>query len=186
MKQAVEMENANKKPSGSKEEKKNSPPFATSQEAKTKEIGRILASIGDQLNSKVSPLQAGRRKWHNLQSIHERWRSRTTEQNKDNKKFPYASKFSWSWMNFLRLDDKVKNISCAIWMIVLNSYRRLNLIFIYRASGCNNFCHISEHKSNISKTCQEAKKQASNLSRGTSQVMGYLRIFPYEGQRVDY
>ena len=62
MKQAVEMENANKKPSRSKEEKKNSPPFATSQEAKTKEIGRILASIGDRLNSKVSPLQAGRRK----------------------------------------------------------------------------------------------------------------------------
>ena len=62
MKQAVEMENANKKPSGSKEEKKNSPSFATSQEAKTKEIGRILASIGDRLNSKVSPLQAGRRK----------------------------------------------------------------------------------------------------------------------------
>ena len=62
MKQAVEMENANKKPSGSKEEKENSPPFATSQEAKTKEIGRILASIGDRLNSKVSPLQAGRRK----------------------------------------------------------------------------------------------------------------------------
>ena len=62
MKQAVEMENANKKLSGSKEEEKNSPPFATSQEAKTKEIGRILASIGDRLNSKVSPLQAGRRK----------------------------------------------------------------------------------------------------------------------------
>ena len=62
MKQAVEMENANKKSSGSKEEKKNSPPFETSQEAKTKEIGRILASIGDRLNSKVSPLQAGGRK----------------------------------------------------------------------------------------------------------------------------
>ena len=58
----MQMDKANNKPSGSNEEKKNSPPFARSQEAKTKEIGRILASIGDQLNSKVSPLQAGRRK----------------------------------------------------------------------------------------------------------------------------
>ena len=62
MKQAVQMDKANNKPSGSKEEKKNSPPFATSQEAKTKEIGRILASIGDRLNSRVSPLQASQRK----------------------------------------------------------------------------------------------------------------------------
>jgi len=62
VKQALQMDNGNNKPSGSKEEKKNSPPFATSQEAKTKEIGRILASIGDRLNSRVSPLQAGRRK----------------------------------------------------------------------------------------------------------------------------
>ena len=160
MKQALQMDNGNNKPSGSKEEKKNRPPFATSQEAKTKEIGRILASIGDRLNSRVSPLQAGRRKWHNLQSTHERWRSRTTELNKDTiKKCPYASKFSWSLMNFLRSDDKVKNISCAIWMIVLNSCRRLNLIFNYRASGCNNFCNISKHKSNISKTSQEAKSK---------------------------
>ena len=60
--QAVQMDNAKNKPSESKEEKKNSPPIATSQEAKTKEIGRILASFGDRLNSRVSPLQAGRRK----------------------------------------------------------------------------------------------------------------------------
>lgn len=62
MKLAVQMDNANNKPSGSKEEKNNRPPFATSQEAKPKEIGRILASIGDRLNSKVTPLQAGQRK----------------------------------------------------------------------------------------------------------------------------
>lgn len=180
MKQAVEMENANKKPSGSKEEKNNSPPSATSQEAKTKEIGRILASIGDQLNSRVSPLQADRRKW---QSSVNSWKveisNDKTEQG-HNKKFPYASKFSWSWMNFLRSDDKVKNISCAIWMIVLNSCRRLNLVFIYRASGCNNFCNISKHKSNINKTSQEVKKQAIHFSRGTSHVRSHLRILPYE------